>query len=187
VAGCDIEKDPIGVRRRVGYVPENAPLYGDMTVRSFLEFVCDVRELRGQKRKDAIERVGTLCHLEGVYYQPIETLSKGFKRRVGLAQALLHDPQTLVLDEPTDGLDPNQKHDVREMIRGMGRDKCIVVSTHILEEVDAVCTRAIIIARGRVLADGSPDELRGRGGGRLDAYFRQITIGAGRTGKESVA
>jgi ABC-2 type transport system ATP-binding protein len=173
--GCDILQDPVGVRRRVGYVPENAPIYDEMTVGSFLRFVCDARGIRGAKAKDAIDRVVQLCNVGSVFHQVVETLSKGYKRRVGLAQAFLHDPDILILDEPTDGLDPNQKHDVRELIRTMGKEKCIVVSTHILEEVDAVCTRAIIIARGRILADGKPEELRQRGDGRLETYFRKIT------------
>ncbi len=177
VAGCDIHEDPIGVRQRIGYVPENAPLYGDMTVEAFLRFICEVRKVPQQEVKPAIERVVDLCNIDSVYYQVLETLSKGYKRRVGLAQALVHDPGTLILDEPTDGLDPNQKHDVREMIRSMGTEKCIIISTHILEEVDAVCSRAIIIARGRVLADGTPEELKARGNGKIDAYFRQITRG----------
>ena len=181
--GCDILKDPVGVRRRIGYVPENAPIYDEMTAGSFLQFVCDARGMKGSRAKDAIDRVVQLCNIGSVFHQVVETLSKGFKRRVGLAQAFLHDPDILLLDEPTDGLDPNQKHDVRELIRTMGKDKCIVVSTHILEEVDAVCTRAIIIARGKILADGKPDELRKRGDGKLETYFRKIT----RDTKEKVA
>ncbi|MHC4512663.1 MAG: ABC transporter ATP-binding protein [Planctomycetota bacterium] len=175
VGGCDILTDPIGVRRKVGYVPENVPLYEDMSVGSFLRFVCDVRGIKGQNALSAIDRVVEQCNIRSVYHQVMETLSKGFKRRVGLAQAFLHDPEILILDEPTDGLDPNQKHDVREMIRGMAQDKCIVISTHILEEVDAVCNRAIIIAQGKVLADGTPKELAERGDGRLDVYFRELT------------
>ena len=173
--GCDILQDPVGVRRRVGYVPENAPLYDEMTAGGFLEFVCEVRDMRGAQAKAAIDRVVELCNIGSVFHQVIETLSKGFKRRLGLAQAFLHDPDILILDEPTDGLDPNQKHDVRELIRTMSKDKCIVISTHILEEVEAVCTRAMIIARGKVLADGKPDELKKRGDGKLDVYFRKIT------------
>lgn len=177
VAGCDIHEDPIGVRQRIGYVPENAPLYGDMTVEAFLKFICEVRRIPNNEVKSAIERVVELCSIDSVYYQVLDTLSKGYKRRVGLAQALVHDPCTLILDEPTDGLDPNQKHDVREMIRSMGTKKAIIISTHILEEVDAVCSRAIIIARGRVLADGTPEELKARGNGKLETFFRQITRG----------
>ncbi len=175
VSGCDVLTDPVGVRRRIGYVPENAPLYDDMTVGSFLQFVCDTRGITGGQRKDAIARVVDLCAIDSVLYQSIETLSKGYKRRVGLAQAFVHDPDTLILDEPTDGLDPNQKHDVREMIQNMGKDKCIIISTHILEEVEAICGRAIIIAHGRVLADGSPADLAQRGSGTLENFFRQVT------------
>ncbi len=177
VGGCDILEDPIGVRRSIGYVPENAPLYGDMSVEAFLHFICEVRQVPREKVKPAIERVVELCNISSVYYQVLETLSKGYKRRVGLAQALVHDPGILILDEPTDGLDPNQKHDVRNMISSMGAEKSIIISTHILEEVDAVCSRAIIIARGKVLADGTPAELEKRGGGKLDDFFRQITRG----------
>ncbi len=177
VAGCDVLTDPLGVKRLIGYVPENAPLYDDMSVGAFLGFVCETRGLRGKRRRDAIDRVVDLCAIHSVQYQVIETLSKGFRRRVGLAQALLHDPDTLILDEPTDGLDPNQKHDVREMIAGMGKDKCIIISTHILEEVDAVCSRAMIISQGIVKADGTPAELTARGDGKLDVFFRRITTG----------
>ena len=175
VGGSDILKDPVGVRQKIGYVPENVPLYEDMSVGSFLRFVCDVRGIKGGAATAAIDRVVEQCNVGSVYHQVMETLSKGFKRRVGLAQAFLHDPDILILDEPTDGLDPNQKHDVRDMIRGMAQDKCIIISTHILEEVDAVCNRAVIIAQGKVLADGTPEELSQRGGGRLDTYFRELT------------
>lgn len=175
VGGCDILDDPVGVRQALGYVPENVPLYEDMSVGSFLRFVCDVRGITGGAATEAIDRVVEQCSITSVYHQVMETLSKGYKRRVGLAQAFLHDPSILILDEPTDGLDPNQKHDVREMIRGMAQDKCIIISTHILEEVDAVCNRAIIIAHGKVLADGTPQELSKRGDGKLDVYFRELT------------
>ncbi len=148
-----------------------------MTVESFLKFMCDVRAIKGGGRSAAIDRVTQMCAIKNVFHQTIATLSKGYKRRVGLAQAFLHDPDILILDEPTDGLDPNQKHDVRNLISRMASEKCIVISTHLLEEVDAICTRAIIIARGRVLADGTPAELRARGDGKLDAYFRKITTG----------
>jgi ABC-2 type transport system ATP-binding protein len=179
IAGLDILRDPVGVRKVVGYVPENVPLYGEMTVGGLLDFVCEVRGIRAKAAKDAVERVVEQCAIGGVYNQIIETLSKGYRRRVGLAQAFLHDPKVLILDEPTDGLDPNQKHDVRELISSMGKEKCIVISTHILEEVDAVCSRAIIIARGKVLADSTPEELTELGGGKLDAYFRKITTARG--------
>ncbi len=159
VGGDDISRYPVEVKRRIGYLPEGAPLYGDMTVRGFLRFVAEIRGFRGADRQQRIDRVIELVSLASVLEQPIETLSKGFKRRVGLAQAIIHDPEVLILDEPTDGLDPNQKHDVRELIRAMAEDKIIVLSTHILEEVDAVCNRAIIIAAGRIVSDGTPGEL----------------------------
>jgi len=160
----------------MGYLPEGAPSYAEMTVRDFLSFVADIRGLQGEERRrrltDVIEQLG----LGRVLEQVIETLSKGFKRRVGLAQAIVHDPKVLILDEPTDGLDPNQKHEVRTLINAMAADKIIVISTHILEEVDAVCNRAIIIAGGRLLADDTPQGLAARStSGRLDDVFRAIT------------
>jgi ABC-2 type transport system ATP-binding protein len=179
LGGHDIIKDPVSVRSRIGYVPENAPLYDEMSVEAFLKFMCDMRGLKGGAASAALDRVVQQCSIANVYHQVIATLSKGYKRRVGLSQAFLHDPEILVLDEPTDGLDPNQKHDVREMLASMGQDKCIIISTHILEEVDAICSRAIIIAHGKVLADGTPAELSARGGGKLDAYFREITTKEG--------
>jgi ABC-2 type transport system ATP-binding protein len=157
VAGQDVVSDPLAAKRRIGYLPEGAPLYGDMTPRSFLEFIAQIRGLRGADKARRVAEAIARTSLQSVLEKPIETLSKGFKRRVGLAQAILHDPQILILDEPTDGLDPNQKHEVRELIRGMSRDKVIVLSTHILEEVEAVCTRAVIIAAGRLVFDGTPD------------------------------
>ena len=160
VAGFDTVEQSIEVRRQIGYLPENAPLYGEMEVLSFLKFIAEVRGVDAKAIPTAIERVLTLTSLTGVTRQRIETLSKGFKRRVGLAQSLIHDPAILILDEPTDGLDPNQKFEVRKLISSMGREKCIILSTHILEEVDAVCTRAVIIAKGKVVADGDPVELR---------------------------
>jgi ABC-2 type transport system ATP-binding protein len=163
----------------MGYLPEGAPSYAEMTVRSFLEFIANVRNLSGDTRKRRLDDVIQRLQLAAVLEQAIETLSKGFKRRVGLAQALLHDPQVLILDEPTDGLDPNQKHQVRTLIGEMSKDKIIVISTHILEEVDAVCNRAIIIANGRLLADDTPKNLAARApSGRLDDVFREITTGA---------
>ena len=179
LAGHDIIKDPVSVRSCIGYVPENAPLYDEMSVEAFLKFMCDMRGLKGGAANSAMDRVVQQCSIANVYHQVIATLSKGYKRRVGLAQAFLHDPEILILDEPTDGLDPNQKHDVREMLAVMGKDKCIVISTHILEEVHAICSKAIIIAHGKVLADGTPAELSARGGGKLDAYFREITTKEG--------
>src|SRR5690606_33083565 len=146
--------------------------------RAFLEFIADVRGLTGERRRSRLDDVISRLALAGVLEQVIETLSKGFRRRVGLAQALLHDPQVLILDEPTDGLDPNQKHEVRTLINAMSKDKIIVISTHILEEVDAVWMRAIIIARGRMLADATPQAQESRApAGRVNAVFRQITIG----------
>jgi len=162
VCGHDVVEDPIAAKRVLGYLPEGAPSYGEMTPRQFLNFVADVRGLRDSRRVQRIDDVIERLHLNEVLEQPIETLSKGFKRRVGLAQAILHDPEALVLDEPTDGLDPNQKHEVRTLINAMSRDKTIIVSTHLLEEVHAVCSRAIIIARGRILADATPAELEAR-------------------------
>ena len=160
VCDYDVVTDPLAAKRSLGYLPEGAPLYPDMTPRQLLKFIAEVRELKGSVRDAAIERAISAVHIDGVLDQPIETLSKGFKRRVGLAQAILHDPPVLVLDEPTDGLDPNQKYDVRSLIKSMAPDKAIIISTHILEEVDAVCNRAMIIDHGRVVADGTPRELQ---------------------------
>jgi ABC-2 type transport system ATP-binding protein len=159
ICGHDVETDPLAAKASLGYLPEGAPSYGEMTVRSFLEFIADVRHLEGSRRKARLGHVIERLQLDKVLEQTIETLSKGFRRRVGLAQAIVHDPPVLILDEPTDGLDPNQKHEVRTLINDMARDKIIVISTHILEEVDAVCTRAIIIARGRIVADNTPADL----------------------------
>jgi ABC-2 type transport system ATP-binding protein len=180
VGGHDVEQAPLAAKRIMGYLPEGAPSYGEMTVAAFLNFIADIRglkgDLRAKRKKDVIERLS----LQGVMQQSIETLSKGFRRRVGLAQAIIHDPQVLILDEPTDGLDPNQKHEVRSLINQMAKDKIIVVSTHILEEVDAVCNRAMIIANGKVLADDTPTKLKAMSPtGRLDDVFRSITLGAG--------
>jgi ABC-2 type transport system ATP-binding protein len=162
VLGFDVVRQPIEVKRRVGYLPEGAPLYGDMTVIDFLRFVAAMRGLQGEDGQAKIDAAIARTQLGEVAHRPIETLSKGFKRRVGLAQAIMHDPPVLILDEPTDGLDPNQKHGVRELIAEMAGEKAIVISTHILEEVEAICTRAVIIARGRVVADARPDELKRR-------------------------
>jgi ABC-2 type transport system ATP-binding protein len=160
IGGHDVAESPLEAKRLIGYLPENAAAYPDMTVRGFLEFTAELRGLLGAKRKQAVDRVVELCFLQQVLRQSIDTLSKGYKHRTCLAQALIHDPQVLVMDEPTDGLDPNQKHEVRNLIRELGKDKAIVFSTHILEEVDAACTRAIIIDRGRIVANGTPGELR---------------------------
>jgi gliding motility-associated transport system ATP-binding protein len=162
VCGYDVENQPIEARRKIGYLPEGAPAYPEMTPLSFLRFVADVREMRGSWRDQRLDEVIGLLHLESVLHQSIDTLSKGFKRRVGLAQAILHDPEVLILDEPTDGLDPNQKYDVRQLISGMAANKIVVISTHVLEEVDAVCNRALIIAKGRILADDTPAGLESK-------------------------
>lgn len=159
VDGIDVTRDPVGVKQRIGYLPEGAPCYGDMTPRGFLNFIADIRNLSGIARNASIDQVIERVEIADVMDQPIETLSKGFKRRVGLAQAILHNPPILILDEPTDGLDPNQKHQVRTLIQQMASDKAVIISTHILEEVEAVCTRAVIIARGKLLADGTPEDL----------------------------
>jgi len=160
VCGHDVRTEPRAVKANIGYLPEGAPLYPDMTPLSLLRFVAEIRGYSGTRRNQRIDEVVALVHLESVLHQRIETLSKGFKRRVGLAQAILHDPEVLILDEPTDGLDPNQKHDVRALIKQMAPGKVIVLSTHILEEVEQVCTRAIIIAEGRLCFDGTPEEFR---------------------------
>jgi ABC-2 type transport system ATP-binding protein len=162
VAGFDVQAQPLEARRVLGYLPEGAPSYGEMAVREFLGFVADVRGLAGDAGDARLDDAVARLHLERVLEQPIDTLSKGFKRRVGLAAAILHDPRVLILDEPTDGLDPNQKQEVRTLINSMARDKTIIISTHLLEEVHAVCSRAIIIAAGRVLADATPAELEAR-------------------------
>ena len=162
VCGFDVDTQGTAAKRRIGYLPEGAPSYPEMSPRSFLEFVADVRELEGANRANRLAEVYGLLHLEPVLEQTIDTLSKGYKRRVGLAQAILHDPDVLILDEPTDGLDPNQKHEVRQLINQMSQNKIIVISTHLLEEVDALCNRAIIIAHGRILADDTPEKLEAR-------------------------
>jgi ABC-2 type transport system ATP-binding protein len=172
VGGHDVVEAPLEAKRLIGYLPEAAPSYPDMTVEGFLDFAARMRGLEGAARRQAIGRVVDLCFLSSVLYQSIDTLSKGYRHRTCLAQALIHDPDVLILDEPTDGLDPNQKHEVRNVIRDLGRTKAIIFSTHILEEVDAVCTRAIIIDRGRIVASGTPDEL----GRPLDEVFRRLTL-----------
>jgi len=175
VCGYDILKNPVEVRRLLGYLAENAPAYNEMTVGGFLDFVCDARRISGSERRKALDRIVPMCSIESVYHQSIETLSKGYRRRVGLAQALVHDPEVLILDEPTDGLDPNQKHDVRQLINKMAKDKCIIVSTHILEEVEVVCSRTIIISQGRILVDSTPEKLKEKYKCSLEAVFRKIT------------
>ncbi|HEX3836161.1 MAG TPA: ABC transporter ATP-binding protein [Steroidobacteraceae bacterium] len=174
ICGHDVDTDPLAARSCLGYLPEGAPAYGEMTVRVFLDFIADLRRLQGAARAQvdkAIERL----QLQSVLNQTIETLSKGFRRRVGLAQAIMHDPPVLILDEPTDGLDPNQKHEVRTLINDMAGDKTVIISTHILEEVEAVCTRAIIIARGRIVADDTPHGLAAR-----SRYHNAVSLQLGR-------
>jgi ABC-2 type transport system ATP-binding protein len=162
INGHDIVTDPIAAKKQIGYLPENAPVYGDMTVQDFLRFAAELRGFTGRTRDHRVDGAIERAHLDRVRHQSIATLSKGFKQRVCLAQAILHDPPVLIMDEPTDGLDPNQKHVVRSMIRQMAAEKVIVISTHILEEVDAVCSRAIIIANGTIVANGTPAELKAR-------------------------
>lgn len=162
VCGFDVESQATQAKRCIGYLPEGAPSYPEMTPRSFLEFIADARALHGERRRKRLDEVFGLLHLESVLEQSIDTLSKGYRRRVGLAQAILHDPEVLILDEPTDGLDPNQKHEVRTLIDNMAENKIVVISTHMLEEVDAVCNRAIIIAHGKILADDTPAGLEAR-------------------------
>lgn len=162
VGGVDMLTDPEQAKKFLGYLPENAPLYSDMTVASFLSFCAEIRGLTGSARSKALDRVLDLCFLDSVRNQSVDTLSKGYRHRTCFAQSIIHDPEVLILDEPTDGLDPNQKHEVRGMIKRMGETKAIIFSTHILEEVEAACSRAIIIDRGRVVADGTPLELKDR-------------------------
>jgi ABC-2 type transport system ATP-binding protein len=162
IGGHDILENPIPAKKLMGYLPENAPAYTDMTVYGFLDFAAAIRGLSGEAKKAAIQRAVGLCFLQSVLHQNIETLSKGYRHRTCFAQSIIHDPDILILDEPTDGLDPNQKHEIRQLIRRMGETKAIIFSTHILEEVDAVCSRAIIIDRGRIVANGTPKELRGK-------------------------
>jgi len=183
VLGHDVSSDPVAAKSKIGYLPEGAPAYPDMTPQGFLRFCAEMRGLRGAERDRRVDEAVQKAHLEEVLLQPIDTLSKGFKRRVGLAQAILHDPPVLVMDEPTDGLDPNQKREVRELIRHMAKEKAILLSTHILEEVEAVCTRAIIVNRGAIVFDGTPAELEAKApasvqGNRLDWVFRSMTTGA---------
>lgn len=162
VCGLDVTTSPVAAKARLGYLPEGAPLYPEMTPAGFLSFVAEVRGVRGEAKSRRLAEVAEQVHLKEVWRQPIDTLSKGYKRRLGLAQAILHDPPVLILDEPTDGLDPNQKQEVRQLVRTMAATKAIVISTHILEEVEAVCSRALIIAHGRQVADGTPAELLAR-------------------------
>lgn len=177
ICGHDVAKDPVEAKKCIGYLPESAPSYRAMTVEDYLRFVAEIRGFRGSEARDRVAAAIEKSRLGSVARKTIETLSKGYRQRTCFAQAILHDPPVLVMDEPTDGLDPNQKYTVREMIREMAAEKTIVVSTHILEEVDAVCTRAIVIADGEIRADGTPAQLRAMDpSGRLDAVFRKLTM-----------
>lgn len=171
ILGFDVQRQTRKAQRQIGYLPEGAPCYGDMSVRGFLEFIAEVRGYRGAEKQQRVAAAVSRVELEKVLGQTIETLSKGFKRRVGLAQAILHEPPVLILDEPTDGLDPNQKHQVRQLIQSLSEDRIIIISTHILEEVSAVCSRAVIIAAGRLVADGTPLELESR-----SRYHQAVTL-----------
>ncbi|HUO98723.1 MAG TPA: ABC transporter ATP-binding protein [Rhizomicrobium sp.] len=182
VCGHDVETDTTAAQAATGYLPEGAPAYGDMTVRQFLRFIAEVRGFAGVDAKARVAGAVEKTELGPVLEQPIDTLSKGFKRRVGLAQAILHDPPVLIMDEPTDGLDPNQKHSVRELIRAMSPEKAIIVSTHLLEEVEAICTRAVIIDRGAVVADGTPAELLAR-----SRYHNAVTMTAAKADADKLA
>jgi len=176
LCGISIVDNPGNAKKKVGYLPESAPLYNDMTVSGFLRFCADIRGLFGRSKKEAVERAIDTCFLGGVANQAIDTLSKGYRHRTCLAQSLLHDPEVLILDEPTDGLDPNQKFEIRQLIKRLGETKTILFSTHILEEVEAACTRAVIVDRGRIVADGTPAELiRQSGTGSLHDLFRKVT------------
>jgi len=181
VAGDNIAEHPVAVKSRIGYLPEGAPLYSDMTPLSFLQFVAQIRGYRGAEVNRRVEEIIEKVNLQPVVHKPIDTLSKGFKRRVGLAQAILHDPEVLILDEPTDGLDPNQKHEVRALIKDMATSKAIILSTHILEEVHAVCTRAMIIANGALVADGTPTSLEAK-----SPYHNSIEISVRTSTADSV-
>jgi ABC-2 type transport system ATP-binding protein len=171
VCGHDIETATLAAQTEIGYLPEGAPAYGDMTARQFLHFIAAVRGFAGAGANARVQEAVEKTELAGVLDQPIDTLSKGFKRRVGLAQAILHDPPVLIMDEPTDGLDPNQKHSVRRLLRAMAPKKAIIISTHLLEEVEAICTRAVVIDRGRIVADGTPSELLSR-----SRYHNAVTL-----------
>ncbi len=180
VCGHDVAEDPVAAKSCIGYLPESAPSYRAMTVEDFLLFIAKMRGFAGAEAKARTEAAIEKARLGSVRRQTIDTLSKGYRQRTCFAQAILHDPQVLIMDEPTDGLDPNQKYVVREMIREMSAEKAIIISTHILEEVDAVCTRAIVISGGEIKADGTPGELRKldpSGKNDLAAMFRALTMG----------
>ena len=186
ICDFDVLEDPIEVKQRIGYLPEGAPMWPDMTTGAFLRFIARVRGYEGAEIDERISQAINKTQLSSVMEQPIETLSKGYKRRVGLAQALLHDPEVLILDEPTDGLDPNQKYEVRGLIQGMSDDKAIIVSTHILEEVEAVCSRAVIIAKGRIVADDTPEELLKKAPGHNAVIIRSSDLASVRAALSAV-
>lgn len=176
VCGYDVAQDPVAIKSAIGYLPENAPVYDSMTATDFLKFTGQARGFRGKTLAEKVDNAITTCRLDKVRRQSIGTLSKGYRQRVCFAQAILHNPKVLIMDEPTDGLDPNQKYVVRQLISEMAAEKAIIISTHILEEVDAVCSRAIIISNGSMVANGTPDELRKQSDtGRLDDVFRKLT------------
>ena len=178
ICGKDIIEEPVEAKSAIGYLPESAPSYRQMIVEDYLKFIAEIRGFRGKAAKERVESVIEKAKLQKVARKTIETLSKGYRQRTCFAQAIIHDPQVLIMDEPTDGLDPNQKYTVRQMIKEMASEKAIVISTHILEEVDAVCTRAIVIADGEIKADGTPAQLKAMDeSGRLDVVFRNLTMG----------
>lgn len=181
VGKADVVDSPVEAKAKIGYLPENAPLYSELTVQGFLNFIGELRGLSGADRDKAVSRSMDLCHLQGVRHQSVDTLSKGFRHRTCFAQALISDPEVLVMDEPTDGLDPNQKHEVRALIRRMGEEKAIIFSTHILEEVEAACSRAIIISGGEVVANGTPDQLKKKAKGAGQIRFQIAGIPASAT------
>ena len=172
-----VQESAYEIKKHMGYLPEGAPQYGEMTTLDFLLFIAKIRGIEKNKINESIESAIENLSLKDVLAKRIEHLSKGFKRRVGIAQAIIHDPEILIMDEPTDGLDPNQKYDVRELIKKISKDKTIIISTHILEEVEAVCTRAAIIAKGKLLFDDTPNKLKNSGENSLDDTFRKITLG----------
>ncbi len=172
VCGIDVAEDPVAVKRVIGYMPEHASSYPDMTVLSFLNFIAEARGLFDSAKEKAVESIIDQISLHSVIYQTIDTLSKGYKRRVGLAQALIHNPEILILDEPTEGLDPNQKKEIRSLIRRIRENKAIIISTHVLEEVDAICTRAVIIDKGKIVLDGTPQSLLTKSQNRKALFFR---------------
>lgn len=175
IGGVSVTAKPQEAKQKIGYLPESAPLYNDMTVSGFLKFCASMRGLTGMSRQEAVEKAIETCFLESVAHQSIDTLSKGYRHRTCLAQSILHDPEVLILDEPTDGLDPNQKREVRKLIRNLGKEKAILFSTHILEEVTEACTRAVIVDQGTIVADGTPAELTEQGGGSLYDLFHKVT------------